>query len=75
MGVVNEGGTRAECEEGRAGGCGAARHVCAHLEVLQKKPVPAAVPLIWTAWLVTPRHSAMQPPPFASPSSGCMLRS
>lgn len=45
------------------------------LEVLQKKPVPAAVPLIWTAWLVTPRHSAVQPPLFASPSSGCMLRS
>lgn len=40
MGVVNEGGTRAECEEGRAGGCGAARHICAHLGGVAEEASP-----------------------------------
>lgn len=42
--------------EGR--GCRAARHVCAHLELLYKEPVPAAIPPAWTAWPVTPGHDA-----------------
>lgn len=68
-GVVSEGGTRAGCEEGRVEGAG---HVRAHLEVLYKKPVPAAIPPAWTAWLVTLWHNAMPPHPLpALPLGAC----
>lgn len=55
-GAVSEGRTQAGYEEGTEESAG---HVCAHLEMLYKKPVPAAIPPAWTAWLVTPRHNAM----------------
>lgn len=47
------GGHELGCEEGWGEGAGQ-QDVCAHLEVLHEKPVPAAIPPVWTAWLVSP---------------------